>query len=299
MNDKGQTLLIVVFAMSLGLLVLVNTAGRALASIARTTQANYFQKAVVAAESAAEIYLARPLSDLPSLASSCPVTPQLSTIDTAAFPASCIENIGSESRAFMGVEVYPTSAESMSITSQPGETIHINLQGLNSSVNIIRVCWYGVGSPTYSNSYYFLYSGLTAPYTVNQDLIKCNSADSWCSGAPAGYGDGKVSSTASSSAGYSCYQVNIPSNPVALRIFTFPGGAQYKIDAYAAGGVSKAFPAQGYRIISIGEVKAGTGGSLDLKKVTRKKVVVERTFPFPVGPWWDFAVTSVTGTVSI
>ena len=163
LDQQGQTLLIVIFAMSLGLLVMVNTASRVVASVARTAQTNNYQKAVAAAEGGAEIYLAKPFTDLATLAGSglrtCP-TGQLDTIDDvpATFPALCIENMSGsagESRAFMGVEEYPTGTEGLTIKSRPGETVHVNLHGLDSGAHTVRICWKGLGRAGYSASYYF------------------------------------------------------------------------------------------------------------------------------------------------
>lgn len=297
-SEKGQTLLIVVFSMSLGLLVMVSTANRALGSVARTTQTNYYQKAVAAGEAGAEIYLSS--SDLDTSMSSCPASNLLAAGFPVSFPSSCIVGF-TDSRAFVGLEYFPSGTESFNVNSIGGETIHINLQNLANDANVIRVCWYGVGNLTYSSSYYFMYSGSLPTYVMNQDLIGCSSSNTWCAGAPAGYDDNNTKE-AQADGGYSCYQVDVPSQPMVLRVFTFPGGASYKISAIEVSGssiVAKSLPPQGYRIISIGEVKSGvTGvGSLESKKATRRKVVVEKTFPYPAGPWWDFALTSTAGKV--
>jgi len=97
--------------------------------------------------------------------------------------------------------------------------------------------------------------------------------------------------------GYWCYQLNTHSESVALRIFTFPDGADYMVTVFDSSSNKLPFPLQGYRIVSIGEVTAG-GGSLESRKAARKKVTVEKTFPYPAGSWWDFAVTSVEGSVT-
>lgn len=306
-NQQGQTLLIVIFAMSLGLLVIVNTAGRALGSVARTTQTNFYQKATAAAEGGAEIYLAKSFTDLLTLAGSCPVS-QLGTIDAVppTFPASCIERMNGasgESRAFMGVESYPTGTESLFIKSQPGETIHVNLQNFPAGANMLRVCWKGLGIENYSLSYYFLYSGLIGDYKVEKKLYSCDPDDpspvyDYCVLPGSGYLDkSKINDPDSSSGGYWCYFMWLPSEPVALRIFTFPDGGDYMITALN-GSTEQRLAPQGYRIVSIGEVTGAGGTSLASKKATRQKVTVEKTFPYPAGPWWDFAVTSINGTVS-
>ncbi len=202
-----------------------------------------------------------------------------------------------ESRAFMGVETFPAAEESFELKSQPGETIQVNLKDLNNQVDAISVCWFGSGSPSYSDSYYFYYYDDAGTYKVEKDMYKCknSSTTSWCS-APGSYST-NVTNDAYVDGPYSCYQVNIDGTPIALRIFTSPGGGEYRITALD-GGVTKSLPAQGYKIISVGEVTSGGGSSLESKKATRKKVTVEKTLPYPIGPWYDFAVTSVSGKVS-
>lgn len=315
LGRQGQTLLIVIFAMSLGLLVMVNTASRVVASVARTAQTNNYQKAVAVAEGGAEIYLAKPFTDLATLAGpglgSCP-TSQLDTIDDvpATFPASCIEKMNGsagESRAFIGVEKYPVGTESLFLKSKPGETIHINLQSFPSGADMLRVCWKGLGIKNYSLSYYFLYKGSIGNYEVEKQLHSCDPDDPASPIGPYPYcvlpGSGDLDTTnivqvPYSGAGYWCYYINLPSDPITLRIFTFPDGADYMITALrSSDGSDQALAIQGYRIVSIGEVLGGGGDSLESRKATRKKVTVEKTFPYPVGPWWDFAVTSVEGSV--
>lgn len=306
-SEEGQTLLIVIFAMSLGLLVIVSTAARALGSVARTTQTNYYQKATAAAEGGAEIYLAKPFTELNVLSASCPAS-QLSYIDNTAppyVPSSCIVTMNGsagESRAFMGVESYPVGTESLYLKSQPGETIHVNLQNIFADSNMIRVCWKGLGIKPYSLSYYFLYKGTVGNYEVDKKLYSCDPDEPLGSSCTLPGADDldrtNIVEPEFTSAGYWCYQMWLSADPVALRIFTFPDGGEYMITALNSSGSDKAFPPQGYRIVSIGEV-TGAGGatSLESKKATRKKVTVEKTFPYPAGPWWDFAVTSINGTM--
>lgn len=305
LSQRGQTLLIVVFAMSLGLLVLVSAASRVVSSVARTTQTNYYQKAQAAAEGGAEVYLAKTTDQLSDLArpvsyGGCP-TSSLANL-SSSFPSGCIESFG-ESRAFMGVEEFPVPSsdpakrESFELESQPGETIHVNLSGLGA--DIIRVCWTGTG--TYSDSYYFYYYyDDTGTYKVEKDMFECNDGLSWCSSPPVSYSN-NISNEAQADGFYSCYHVGVYTAPVALRIFTFPGGGKYKITALREGDstlVTRDLPIQGYRIVAIGEVTSYGGSSLESKKATRKKVIVEKTFPYPADPWYDFAVTSVSGKVS-
>ncbi len=296
--QQGQTLLIVIFAMSLGLLVIVNTAGRTLSSVARTTQTNFYQKATAVAEGGAEVFLAKPITDYPALTSTCAISKlaDLATVDGA----SCTIPF-TESKAYLGVEAYPVSLakESLNIKSQPGETIHINLNDLNFDADFIQVCWKGLGIKDYSASHYFYYHGLIGDYEVDKDLLTCNTSfTAWCKNLGGNVGN---VSQAVANGDYSCYSINVQSDSVALRIFTFPDGAEYTIEAYklvAGNPVKTTFPQQGYRIISIGEVTGAGGTSLMSKKATRKKLTVEKTFPYPAGPWWDFAVTSINGMVS-
>lgn len=298
--QQGQTLLIVIFAMSLGLLVMVNTASRVVASVARTAQTNNYQKATAVAEAGAEVFLAKSISGTGGLQDYavsgglyCPTTnlADLTTVDGS----NCTVTLG-EAKAYLGVEVYPKSGEKgLRIRSQPGETIHINLQDASFNPNSIQVCWKGLGKASYSASYYFYYYGTVGDYSVDKNLFTCKGGLTNCS-LP-GTSEIDHVDEATPDGDYSCYAFWGKSDAVALRIFTFPDGADYLISAYDDSSDELIFPRQGYRIISIGEVTGGGGGSLESRKATRKKVTVEKTFPYPTGPWWDFAVTSVEGSV--
>lgn len=291
LNQRGQTLLIVIFAMSLGLLVMVNTASRVVASVARTAQTNNYQKSTAIAEGGAEVFLAKPLEEYNDLVIKCPTS---DLADLTSVNTSCISS-SVEARAYLGVEEYPATAENiLEIRSQPGETIQVNLKGLDSDVSKIQVCWKGLGRAGYSASYYFYYYGTPGDYSVDKNLYTCESNLTNC--ALPGSDDMKYIEPATKNADHSCYAFFTHNESVALRIFTFPDGADYLIGAYDASDTPHQFPPQGYRIISIGEVTAG-GMSLDSRKATRKKVTVEKTFPYPAGPWWDFAVTSIEGSV--
>jgi len=293
-DQKGQTLLIVIFAMSLGLLVMVNTAGRVVASVARTAQTNNYQKAIAAAEGGAEWFLAKPFSDYSSLVSTCPETTlaNLSSVNVA----SCIYSF-TEAKAYLGVVAYPQDGETgLTFRSQPGETVHVNLQGLDAGAHTIRVCWKGLGRAGYSASYYFYYYGTPGSYSVDKNMYTCDPASGYANCALPG-GDIQHVDPATSTGGYWCYSTYAHSYSVALRLFTFPDGADYMLSVFNSSGGELPFPPQGYRIVSIGETTGGGGSSLDSKKATRKKVTVEKTFPYPAGPWWDFALTSVEGSV--
>lgn len=312
LSQKGQTLLVVVFSMSLGLLVMVSLASRVINSVARTTQTNYFQKATAAAEGGAEMFLLKSNSDLASLVTlgKCPSA----ALSAPNFPANITDadckSDFVESRAYLGVEEYPApgSTESIEIKSAPGETFQVNLQGLDSGVDVIRVCWYGTGNPAYSDSYHSYYYMDGSAYKSEIGMHLCDSGGIttkiWCdvSLRPSGYTT-SVSEVADANGGYSCYQFDARVGSVALRIFTFPGGGYYRISALdidtAPVVTYMHMPRQGYRITSIGEVKSAAGVSLESRKATRKKVVVEKTLPYPAGPWYDFAVTSVTGKVKV
>lgn len=297
-GQGGQTLLIVIFAMSLGLLVVVNTANRVVASVARTTQSNNYQKSIAIAEAGAELFLAKPYRDYPSLAVTCPAT---ALVNLGGVNSNCVyASPSGEAKAYVGVERYPKSEEKdLKLRSRPGETVQINLQGLNSNINVIQVCWKGLGRANYSASYYFYYYGTPGNYSVDKGMYTCKPSTYSSSCSLPDSEDMRYIPQADEASGYSCYAFWTRSDSAVLRIFTFPDGADYLVSAYGSGAtpVQYAFPPQGYRIISIGEVTAG-GLSLDPKKAPRKKVTVDRTFPYPTGPWWDFALTSVDGSVT-
>lgn len=301
-ESKGQTLLVVVFAMSLGLLVVVHTSLRSLNSIARTTQTNYFQKATAAASSGAEelllkdIYGEGSLDDYAKAGGSfyCPV---LDLQNLQNVRPECIINF-SEARAFIGVESYPVQAfeqekiERLRFTSKPGEVLHINLVNISPQASFIQVCWKGLGFEKYSVSQFFYYYGDLDGYGLDKGSYLCNeSFSSWCQ-VPAS--DVRNINQAQANGEYSCYSVNLRNKSVAFRILTFPDSAEYLISAHENSYPYRLvnFPQQGFRIVSIGEVLSGSGFSLPTSKATRKMVVVERTFPYPKSYLWDFALSS-------
>lgn len=302
LNRQGQTLLVVVFAMSLGLLVTVHTSLRSLNSILRVTQTNYFQKATAAANSGAEDLLLKSFYGEGSLEDYanpgglvyCPVS-DLQNIE--AVKPECTVNF-SESRALFGVESYPPQAfeqekiERLKFTSNPREVLHINLVDIAPEASFIQVCWKGLGIEKYSVSQFFYYYGDLDGYGLDQGSYLCNDKfSSWCQIPNS---DVKNISQAQTNGEYSCYSVNLRAKSVAFRIFTFPDSAEYLISAHRnlASYPLVNFPQQGYRIVSIGEVLSGSNFSLVSKKAVRKMVIVEKTFPYPKGAFWDFVIGS-------
>lgn len=305
-NEKGQLLLIGVFIISLSLIVLFYTVSRSIFSVRRVYRSVYYQKSNAAAKAGAEILLAESMSSLQDFATVggrvyCPVS-GLSNL--SAVRPECIFNFG-ESRAFIGVESYPiqtsvqNNVESLTISAAPYEVVHINLVGASSDLNFIMVCWKGLGKHSYSVSHYFYYYG-SNPYLVERGSFLCNPIfNSWCKVPLENVGNIPQAQAVLNN---SCYMVQLKTNSLGLRLISFPDYVEYKITGYrdTSNFLKVSLPQQGYRIVSIGEV-VSTGSarlSLEDKKAARKKIVVEKTFPFPIHPWWDFAITSINGSVN-
>lgn len=294
-QQSGQALLIVIFAITLGLVALVSVSTRIVNSTKRVFIDNAYYKAQAAAEAGAEKFLAKSNAQLDTLkAGGCTTSLYTPTgFDTAELTAhsECVIDLG-EARAVMAVETYPSAGVIIYEVSSPANsTISINLIGATLGNNV-KVCWQGVDSSgsAYAEILSFYYSKVGSAYKLTQQKHDCSVFLPWCSptgSSSSGVEDPTISDT------YSCFNVPMTDTPQFLNLMALGNGASYKIT------FTGTVPKQGYKITSVGEVKSGApgGGSLASSTATRKKVVVEKSRMPNLGPWFNFAVASESNKI--
>ncbi|PIS22112.1 hypothetical protein COT50_03715 [candidate division WWE3 bacterium CG08_land_8_20_14_0_20_41_10] len=296
-QQAGQTLLIIIFAITLGLVALVGVSTRIVTSTRRVFIDNAYYKAQAVAEAGAEKFLLKSNADLATLKVGCTTSlytgDGFNTTELTAHP-ECVVDLG-ESRAAVAVEAYPSAGiNTYEVNSPANSTILINLLNATSG-NDVRVCWQGVNSlgPAYAEILSFYYSKDGSDYLLTQQKHECKGSLSWCGSPPAGYSANDGIEDANVDGDYSCFDVRITDTPQILNLMSLGNGSSYKITF--TGAVSS----QGYKITSVGEVKSGAtgGGSLAGSTATRKKVVVEKSSMPNLGSWFNFAVASESGKI--
>ncbi|MFA5776409.1 MAG: hypothetical protein WC988_02550 [Patescibacteria group bacterium] len=297
-RESGQTLLIVIFAITLGLVTLVSVSTRIVNSTKRVFIDNAYYKAQAAAEAGAEKFLLKSNTELATFLASCgPSALYNSQGFVNPLPPACV-TLGSEvnfieSRSVVAVETYPTSGSDYLINSPANSTVSINLEGATSGNNV-RVCWQGLGSSglAYSEILYFYYSKSGGNYKLTQQKYTCSPFVS-CGSKPASYSTSAGVESPRVDGQYSCFDIEMTDTPQLLNLMSLVNGASYKIIG--------SIPSQGYKITSVGEVKSGSpsGGSLASATATRKKVVVEKNRMPNLGAWFNFAVASESNKIVV
>ena len=294
--ESGQSLLIVIFAITLGLVALVAVSTRIVNSTKRVFIDNAYYKAQAAAEAGAEKFLLKTNAQLDALKTGgCTTNLYTQTGFAISIPADCtLDTVNgfTEARAVMAVETIPSGSE-YDVSSSANSTVSVNLEGATGDV---QVCWQGtdLSDLAYAEILSFYYSKSGSAYKLTQQKHDCNGALTWCD-PPAWYSaSGGTEDQTVSEGTYSCFNVTMTDTPQLLNLMSLVNGSLYKITFEGNA------PAQGYRITSVGEVKsgAGGGGSLAGSIATRKKVVVEKSRMPNLGTWFDFAVASESGTVT-
>lgn len=299
-RQSGQTLLIVIFAITLGLVTLVAVSTRIVNSTKRVFIDNAYYKAQAVAEAGAERFLLKSNTDLEALKASCTIALYTAAGFAASIPATCTLDTAdgfTESRAVMAVETIP-SGSTYEVGSPANTTISINLIGASSG-NDVQVCWQGVGSlgSAYAEILSFYYSKNGSAYKLTQQKHNCYGFSSgfpswWCS-LPAGYSASDGIQDMDTLGDYSCFDITMTDTPQLLNLMSLVNGSSYKIT------FNGNIPPQGYKITSVGEVKSGLpgGGSLASSTAARKKAVVEKSRMPNLGSWFNFAVASESNKI--
>lgn len=285
-NQKGQTLLIIIFAITLGLVALVGVSSRIVTSTKRVFIDNAYYKAQAVAEAGAEKFLLKSNSELKTLVdnNTCnPVNLYTPTGFGSSVSGNCILDLA-ESRAVVGVEGFLGGSE-VTTNIPSNSMVGINLAGFSGNLG---VCWTSTG---YSDIYYFVYHTNGSSYEVNKDLYTCDTSFSaWCANPPSDHVPAGIKK-ATDVGGKSCFAISVPSGAITLQLMSVVNASEVTV-----GGIN--LPSQGYRITSVGEVKSSLNTSLRGDTATRKKVTVEKLYSSFTHPFLDFAITSLNGEVS-
>lgn len=296
---EGQALLLVILALSVGLIVAAVASQRTVTSILRFTLSDSAKRSQIMAESAAENYLLKDSSDLETLSGVCGsailftdanVLPANPDSRCVYVPSGAGVGLTSKYRAVVAVDKYPVTVNEPVYLDIPrndvGEVVISGYTGAN-----VQVCWTGYndsGTTAISDLYYFRYYTSGSNYLLDKRYVKCSTSAPWCIITDSFLRTLDDSPSTSYVDGNTCFTVTTSSGTKALRFMSIHNTSKVKISP--ASGV--ALPYQGYRITTIGELTQS-----DPERNPRKKVSVEVSFPYlPVG--FDMAITSLTGTIS-
>lgn len=246
-NNKGQVILFVIVSMTLAMAIGVTIASRTLSSLSRTSRSDSSNKALAAAESGAEVYLAKDFNELSTLANGDPIPPvefydEVSNVNTQA--DITIEEFTSN-----------TSNDVYQFTLGQGYIKEVTFKGSSFSGNT-TFCWDNNNAAISYLIYNFS--------TIREKGVVAPS--------PSGSNNSEISNeknaTSNGSYGGGCYTVNIQSGDYGLRLRTLYSDATISITN------ASNLPVQGYRITSIGKLFE------EGKITTTKKVVVYKSKPY-------------------
>lgn len=301
-RQSGQALLIIIFAITLGLVTLVAVSTRIVNSTKRVFIDNAYYKAQAMAEAGAEKFLLKTDVQLDALTTTCRPSSLYISAGFGPIPANCTLGTAvaegfTEARAVMAVETYPSAGvRTYEVSSPANATVSINLVGASE----VRVCWQGMNSTglAYSEVLMFYYYTDAGNYKTTQKKYDCADFSSylllfsWCNSTGYTASDGDPADSVDG--GYACFKIPFSGIPQMVNLMSLFNGSSYKITFT---GIT---PPQGYKITSVGEVKSGLAGfvgSLASSTATRKKVVVEKSRMPNLGPWFNFAVASESGKI--
>jgi len=281
-NEKGQTLLFVVVAMTIALSIGINASVRTLSSLSRTSRTDTASRALAAAEGGIERYLSLSTKELEKAIDAMNGTENCPEGVFNSETSSClIEFEGSSdvlvSQAFVKVERYEPEYYPFNLES--GQIKEVNLYNPDTdtyySESDIELCW--TSNPE-SDLMYVSYNktGVQA-----RGGLEGNDTP----GAP--YETRGFISAGAGHDGYTnCETVNVGSNIYGLRIRSLGGASS--VGVFPTGGAN--LPLQGYRIESIGRIKQ------DQAVIASRAIRVIRTLPYlPVS--FDYALYSQGGVV--
>ncbi len=276
-NQKGQTLLFVVVAMTIALSIGINASVRTLTSLSRTSRTDTSSRALAAAEGGIERYLALSSKELEqaTTGNSCPE----GVYDNAT--SSCkieFENASDilVSQAFVSVERYNPIFYPFTLESGQVKEIKLydNTTDSYYSDSQIEICW--TSNPE-SDVMYLSYNSSGV-----QERGGLTGNDS--PGAP--YSTKGFSNAGAGHDYTNCQAVDVGNNIFGLRIRSV--GGESDIAVFPTGGAT--LPLQGYKITSIGRIKQE-------QDITATRIIkVIRTLPYlPVS--FDYALYSEGGIV--
>ncbi len=262
MNEKGQTLLFVVVAVTIALAVGVSVSTRTLNSLRRVSRTDTSSRIIAVAEGGIENLLNQTYDHLdgaigPADATTCgEIGADYDSVIGCFynFPESGSDLI--PSRAVVTVEKFEFNGEDngYSFNLDPDSVKEISLSGYDS--NKIKICW----ENSESAIYYYSYS---ESGSVKKGGIKSSTFDT----------EGFMDSDSSGDFGGGCKEVDLVSNNsygLRIRVLYNPS----KVVVFPVGGE---LPYQGYKLTSRGEITSDTG---EMQAAT---VIVYKSYPYASG----------------
>jgi len=283
-NEKGQTLLFVVVAVTIALAVGVSVSTRTINSLRRVSRTDTSSRVIAAAEGGIENLLARPYSslDLAINADDCEAIGAEKVFIVS--DSSCVYEFSDSnttkdqisSRAIVSVDKFNSNnkdEKSYSFDLEPGSVKEIVLEDPDSTTygsNTIKICWRMAQDPLNDAAIYY-YSYDKDGKILKGGLYPPDPPDFSYLGNLSYENDGRFKEADTTVPNYYCSDVTLVSNPsYGLRIKVLYNSSNVMVIP------SEGFtlPNQGYVLTSIGEVFSSDGSE---EKAT---VIVHKSYPY-------------------
>mgnify|MGYP007061398027 CR=1 FL=1 len=266
-NQKGQTLLFVIVAVTIAMAVGVSVSTRTISSLKRVARTDTSARVIATAEGGIENLLGRPYDNLDDAMVGGEAGCDAIEADTGPESGTCQyvfnEDISEDlisSRAVVKVEkIIFDDGEEFSFTLDPGSLREVNLDGYSDDE--IKICWDSDDSAIYYYSY-------NQDGEVLKGGIKPNPLHSCMSM----FDDRFVDEGGALGTTYpQCQTVKlVDNNRYGLRIKVLYNDS--KVAVFPTTGYT--LPPQGYKFTSIGEIVTGSGSE---EKAT---VIVHKSYPY-------------------
>ena len=272
-NNKGQVILFVAATLVIALGLGISVSERTLSSISRVTESDTSSRALAAAEAGAENYLSKDDATLETLASDG------TTIDIdLVYPIP-----GVTSRAKVKVENLSFAAGDTYPIGDLAEMQTHEIKTAGYSGTNMTVCWLKQGNDP--DLYYKVISTTPEPASVLRTgyFEENGGSNLSITSVPATFAKTADTDTIAGK-DYNCSQNINVNNGEILRIMPF--GGTMKTILIRPVGSGNSIPNQGFKITSIGEIV--TSDTTPVKRT----IEVSRSYSYPAGPVFDFAVYS-------
>lgn len=294
-NERGQTLLFVVVALTVALAIGISVSTRTISSVRRSTSTDTSSRVYSAAEGGIEWFLRQSEDTLSSLSdgdnssgTECPT----GTTDYEGDDKSCFityvaaDNDNITSRAIVDVSTFTfnnpvgTTPNYYWFYLNSGEVKEVRIDGYMQN---LRICWTGQDASVLPDLYYYYYADNPAHSPRKGILRNMNGTHTADEGASAGLVINAVNTPYPLLDFVNCATISIPSQQYyGLRLKSMYGPA--KVGIFDISG-SHDLPAQGYIINSTGELYENQ----TIKTV--KKLKVFRSYTY-MPALFDYAIYS-------
>lgn len=271
-DNKGQVILFVAATLVIALGLGISVSERTLSSISRVTESDTSSRALAAAEAGAENYLSKDDATLKTLAQTGAIIDIDLVYPIPGVTARAKVQVGNLS--FASGDPYPIGDLAAM------QTHEIKTAGYGGST--MTVCWLKQGNDP--DLYYKVISTTPGPTSVLRTgyFEENGGSNLSITSVPATFV--KTAGTAIiAGKDYNCSQNINVNNGEILRIMPFGGTMKTVLIRPASG---ESIPDQGFKITSIGEIV--TSDTTPVKRT----IEVSRSYSYPAGPVFDFAVYS-------